>query len=138
MMSYYQTPIRIQKLKRLSIPSVDKDVNKLELLYIDTAGGIIKPYDCSRQLFGNFLKLYLYIYQDTVDRQVPLSMEFSRQEYWSGLSFPSPKDLPNSGIEPGSPTLWENSLPSEPQVKSSKTLPIHLPYKSALLLPGTC
>ena len=37
--------------------------------------------------------------------QVPPSMGFSRQEYWSGLQFPSPGDLPNPGIEPGSPTL---------------------------------
>lgn len=61
-MRYYYTPIGIQKLKRLSIPSVDKDVNKLELLYIDTAGGSIKPYDCSGQLFGDFLKLCFYVY----------------------------------------------------------------------------
>ena len=40
----------------------------------------------------------------TVAYQAPLSMGFSRQEYWSGLPFPSP-DLPNPGIEPGSPTL---------------------------------
>ena len=38
---------------------------------------------------------------------------FSRQEYWSGLPFPSPGDLPIPGIEPGSPALQENSLPSE-------------------------
>ena len=38
-----------------------------------------------------------------VARQVPLSMEFSRQEYWSGLPFPTPGDLPNPGIEPMSP-----------------------------------
>ena len=37
--------------------------------------------------------------------QAPLSMEFSRQEYWSGVSFPSPEDLPNPGIESGSPAL---------------------------------
>ena len=37
--------------------------------------------------------------------QAPLSMGFSRQEYWSGLPFPSPEDLPDPGIEPGSPTL---------------------------------
>ena len=42
-------------------------------------------------------------------------MEFSRQEYWSGLPFPSPGDLPDPGIEPGSPTLQADSLPSEPQ-----------------------
>ena len=45
------------------------------------------------------------------------SMGFSRQEYWSGLLFPSPGDLPNPGIEPGSPTLWADALPSEPPGK---------------------
>ena len=45
--------------------------------------------------------------------QAPLSMEFSRQEYWSGLPFPSPGDLPNPGIEPGSPALQADSLPTE-------------------------
>ena len=49
----------------------------------------------------------------TVARQAPLSMGFSRQEYWSGLLFPSP-DLPDPGIEPGSPILQADSLPSEP------------------------
>ena len=43
----------------------------------------------------------------------PLSMEFSRQEYWSGLPFPSPGDLPDPGIEPRSPALQADSLPSE-------------------------
>ena len=42
--------------------------------------------------------------------QAPLSMGFSRQEYWSGLSFPSPEDLPNPGIEPWSPALQADSL----------------------------
>ena len=40
-------------------------------------------------------------------------MEFSRQEYWSGLPFPSPGDLPDPGIKPGSPALQVDSLPSE-------------------------
>ena len=53
----------------------------------------------------------------TVARQAPLSMGFSRQEYWSGLPFPSPGDLPNPGIEPGSPALQVDSLPSEPPGK---------------------
>ena len=44
---------------------------------------------------------------------------FSRQEYWSGQPFPSPGDLPNPGIEPRSPTLQVDSLPSEPQGKPS-------------------
>ena len=48
----------------------------------------------------------------------PPSMEFSRQEYWSGLPFPSPGDLPDPGIEPGSPALRADALPSEPPGKS--------------------
>ena len=53
----------------------------------------------------------------TVDSQAPLSMEFSRQEYWSGLPFPSPGDFPKPGIEPGSPALQAESLQSEPPGK---------------------
>ena len=49
-----------------------------------------------------------------------LSMEFSRQEYWSGLPFPSPGDLPDPGIEPRSTTLQTDCLPSEPPGKPIK------------------
>ena len=47
----------------------------------------------------------------------PLSMGFPRQEYWSGLPFPTPGDLPDQGIELGSPALLADSLPSEPPGK---------------------
>ena len=50
----------------------------------------------------------------TIAHQAPPSMEFSRQEHWSGLPFPSAGDLPNPGIEPGSPALWAEALLSEP------------------------
>ena len=50
--------------------------------------------------------------------QVSLSMEFSRQEQWSGVPFPSPGDLPDPGIEPGFPALKVDSLPSEPPGKA--------------------
>ena len=50
----------------------------------------------------------------SVAHQAPLSLEFSRQEYWSGLPFPSPGDLLDPGIEPQSPTLQADSLLSEP------------------------
>ena len=53
----------------------------------------------------------------TVAHQAPQSMEFSRQEHWSGLPCPSPGDLPNPGIEPGSPALQADSSPSEPPGK---------------------
>ena len=49
----------------------------------------------------------------TIACQALLPMVFSRQEYWSGLPFPSSGDLPNPGLEPGSPTLQEDSLPTE-------------------------
>ena len=49
----------------------------------------------------------------TVGRQAPLSMGFSKQEYWSGLPFPSPGDLPDPGIKPGSTALQADDLPTE-------------------------
>ena len=52
-----------------------------------------------------------------VASQAPLSMEFSRQEYWSTLPFRPPGDLPDPGIEPGFPALQADSLPSEPPGK---------------------
>ena len=65
-------------------------------------------------------------------RQAPLSMGFSRQEYWSGLPFPAPGDLPNPGIEPRSPTLQACSLPFEPPGKptSLNFFPISLWHQS--------
>ena len=56
----------------------------------------------------------LFVTPWTVAYQAPLSMGFSRQEYWSGVPFPSPVDLPDPGIEPGSSALQANALPSEP------------------------
>ena len=53
----------------------------------------------------------------TAARQSSLSLEFSRQEYWSGLPFPSPGDLPYPRIEPGSPALQADSSLSEPPGK---------------------
>ena len=53
----------------------------------------------------------------TVACQAPLFMEFSRQDYWSGLPFPSPGDLPNPAIKHRSPALQACSLPSEPPWK---------------------
>ena len=59
----------------------------------------------------------------TVAHQTSLSVEFPRQEYWSGLPFPSPGDLPDPGIQPGPLALQADSLPSEPPGK-----PIYLLY----------
>ena len=56
----------------------------------------------------------------TVAYQASPSMGFSRQEYWSGLPFPSPGDLPNPGIKPGSPALEADALNSEPPGKAER------------------
>ena len=59
-------------------------------------------------------RVWLFVTPWTVAHQAPLSMEFSRQEYWSGLPFPSPGDLPDPGIEPRSPTLQADTSSTEP------------------------
>ena len=60
-----------------------------------------------------FRTQFVFVTPRTVAHQAPQSMEFSRQEYWSGLPCPSPGDLPNPRIESRSPTLQADSLPSE-------------------------
>ena len=59
-------------------------------------------------------RVQLFAIPWTVDHQAPPSMGFSRQEYWSGLPFPFPRDLPDPGIELRSPALQADSLPSDP------------------------
>ena len=82
---------------------------------------------CVRML-SYFSRVQLFAALWTVTRQVPLSMGFSRQEYWSLLPFPSPADIPNPGIKPGSPTLQADSLPSEPLGRPNfyLTLNVHM------------
>ena len=67
----------------------------------------------------SFSHVRLFVVLWTVAYQAPPSMEFSRQEYWSGFPFPSPGVLPDPGIEPGSPALQADALPSKPPGKSS-------------------
>ena len=63
----------------------------------------------------------LFVTPWTVGHQAPLSMGFPRQEYWSGLPFPSPGDLPDPGIEPRSPALQADVLTSEPPWKPDES-----------------
>ena len=55
--------------------------------------------------------------EDPLEKEMATTPVFSRQGYWSGLPFLSPRDLPNPGIESGSPSLQADSLPAEPQGK---------------------
>ena len=71
---------------------------------------------------SSFSRIQLFATPWTVAYQAPPSMEFSRQEYWSGLPFLSPGDLPNPGFEPRSPALQADTLLSKPPRKPSKVV----------------
>ena len=73
----------------------------------------------------SFSHVRLFVTPWTVAYHAPLSMGFSRQEYWSGLPFPSPEDLPDPGIEPRSPEFQADALTSEPPGKPKGTLWLH-------------
>ena len=74
----------------------------------------------------------------TVAHKAPLPMEFSRQEYWSGLPFPSPRDLPDPGIKLGFPALQADALPSEPPGKPTLCDPMdYSPSGPVYLIHGT-
>ena len=86
---------------------------------------VIIPFRC-HSVVSNSATLW------TVAHQVPLSMGFSRQEYWSGLPFPSPGGLPNPGIKLRPPALQADSLLSEQPGKPKE----HLKYTGILQLLG--
>ena len=104
--------------KRQEITSIDKNMAKRKSLC--SVGGNVsccsyygKQYESVRcSVVSDFVTTR------TAVHQAPLFMEFFRQEYWSGQPLSSPGDLPDSGIELGSPALWADSLPSEPPRKN--------------------
>ena len=76
-------------------------------------------------MLSHFSHVRLFANLCTVAHQAPLSMDFSRQEYWSGLPFPTPVGLPNPGIEPKSvesPALAGGFFPTVPPGKPSTTI----------------
>ena len=89
----------------------NKQTNKKQIIKIvemsHDRGAKVKLLSCIR-IFAN---------PWTVAHQAPLSMGFSRQEYWSGLPFPSPENFPDPGIESRSPALQADALTSEPPRK---------------------
>ena len=78
---------------------------------------LFTPVLCAQSLS----RVQLFVTPWTTAHQAPLSMGFSRQEYWRGLPCPPPGDLPHPGIKPRSPALQANSLPSEPPGKPKNT-----------------
>ena len=86
----------------------------LEILLGCLPGLIVLDSESSgRSEVKSLSHVWLFAIPWTVSYKAPLSMEFSRQEYWSGLPFPSPGDLPDPGIEPRSPALQADALLSE-------------------------
>ena len=67
-------------------------------------------------MLSRFSRVQLFVTLWTVARQAPLSTGFPRQEHWNGVPCPPPGDLPDPGIEPGSPALEADVLSSEPQI----------------------
>ena len=89
-------------------------LSKPELSLIDQGDSQLLYFEKKVKLFNH---VRLFVTPWTTAYQAPQSMEFSRQEYWSGLPFPSPGDLPDPRIEPGSPAMQVDALPSEPPGK---------------------
>ena len=110
------------------------------MIFLSIRGSIRNACVCVCLLGTRHVGLFASLWN--VALQAPLSMEFSRQEYWSGFrGSPSSGDLPNPATEPGSPALQADSLPSEPTRKSplcirrplSKNLTFHWAFPVSVL-----
>ena len=104
------TPIQNKKLKKKKVKVLHSFLFVFFFFFsgLDIAKQSIKSFPLNRKHYWRLHWWWLCLTPATpwtVVFQAPLSMGFSRQEYWSGLPFPSPEDLPNPGIEPGSPGL---------------------------------
>ena len=100
----------------------EKIKQKCHLSVTESSSHMLKIKLCLQPPFTNkwvksLSSVRLFATPWTVAYQPPPSMGFSRQEYWSGLLFPSPGDLPDPGIDPGSPAFQADTLTSEPPGK---------------------
>ena len=125
-MRYNFTAINLANLKKQKT-SAEETLGKQESLSSLSEGTqlIYKEKSLSR------VQIFLTPWAEA--HRASLSMGFSRQEYWSGLPFPSPGDLPDRGTEPRSTALQADALPSEPPWKSSVNLQL-LVIKDAYFL----
>ena len=107
--------LKYHQIKRLFLTFLYKTSNPLELFVPLTYKTLFFFKWSEVKLLS---RVWLLVTPWTVAHQASPSMGFSRQEYWSGLPFPSPGDLPNPGIEPRSPALQADALTSEPPGKA--------------------
>ena len=103
-----------QDWKRSVFVPVPKKGNAKECSNFPTIVLISHPSKESRKKVKSLSRVGLLVTPWTAAHQAPPSMEFSRQEYWSGLPFTSPRSLPDTRIEPGSPSLRVKALSTEP------------------------
>ena len=101
--------------KNISVSVKIKDLERLRinLINISEEKNFTQVYKSVKSLS----RVRLFAIPWTIAHQTPLSMGFPRQEYWSGLQFPSPGDPPDPEIKPGSPASQTDFLPSEPPGK---------------------
>ena len=112
----------VHNSQMMETPTISlRDEWRNKMWYIHTGYSEMKLLSC----------VLLFATPWTVTYKAPPSMGFSRQEYWSGLPFPSPGDLPNPGIEPRSPALQADALTSEPPGRSTG-------YNSPKYYSGIC
>ena len=108
----------------------------VRLAYIQLSPVIIKRIKWSEVKWLSPVSLFVTLWM--VAYQAPPSMGFSRQEHCSGLPFPSPGDLPDPGIEPGSPSLQADTLTSEPPGKDKVPIPILIYEKKKKIFKSKC
>ena len=97
---------------RLKLKKVDKTTRPVSY----DQNQILYDYTVEVQV-KSLSHVQLFVILWTITYQAPLTMGFSRQEYWSGYLVPSPGDLPNPGIKPRSPSLQVDFIPAEPTGK---------------------
>ena len=108
----------------------DKSICSFMLFLAKPSASLVKLMVCACLVT---CPVQLFVTLWTVAKKAPLSMKFPRQEYWSGLPLPSPGDLPDPGIELGSPALQEDSLPTELRGKPSQHLQIFVNWVKRIL-----
>ena len=122
---FSSSSLRLLFLPTILIPACDSSSPAFYMMYSayklnkrgDSIQPWLSPFPILKVKVKSLSRVRLFAIPWTVAYHAPPSVEFSRQEYWSGLPLPSPGDLPNPGIEPRSPALQADTLPSEPPGK---------------------
>ena len=113
----YEVKIYLSNTSQSPIPKKLLKINENLCLYKNLNMNVYKGYIITKKEKKERKWSRSVVSDSCVAHQAPLFMGFSRQDYWSGLPFPSPGDLPKPGTEPRSPALQTGALPSEPPGK---------------------